>query len=263
MPKNCSKDFSAIIGYVDAMFLHGSRKQMADLKRLFGLQNVRHGDDAAAAISAPVWAWQVSKHGVGLKKALPNYAKWYTTSYLPGYVSTRAPWLTRLSARDGHSSAANISLYWGTLGSPNGVLSPRRCPVLSTPVRAILSPPGPVHVRLNRGKTAAALNAHTKGWHLYAIKQLMWVNGEFDPWRSASMASMFRPGGPLPSTLRTPSIVIPGARHCNNLRARNAINEDVEKTQEAVIKQMAEWTNEFYGQGRGHRRLSLTGTRVR
>ncbi|RYP09597.1 hypothetical protein DL764_001201 [Monosporascus ibericus] len=170
MPKNCSKDFSAIIEYVGDVFLHGSRKQKVDLKRLFGLQGVRHGDDTAAAISAPIWAWQsiqlysgnstfyqmsdaiegvspnttvaeFSKHGVGLKEALPNYAKWCTTSYLPSY----AQYYQR-----------QCELFF-----------PRQ---------------GPYTYASYRGKTAAALNAHIKGWHLYDTKRLMWVNGEFDPW---------------------------------------------------------------------------------
>ncbi len=104
------------------------------------------------------------------------------------------------------------------------------------------------------------LNAHTKGWFLENTKRLMWVNGEFDPWRSASMASEFRPGGPIQPTPQAPSILIPGARHCNDLRITNAAaNEDVRKTQKAVVKQMADWTNEFYGPGRGRRGLPRRG----
>ncbi len=58
MPANCSKDFSAIIDYVDGVFLHGSQKERTGLKKLFGLQDLKYGDDVAAAISAPIWAWQ-------------------------------------------------------------------------------------------------------------------------------------------------------------------------------------------------------------
>lgn len=37
-----------------------------------------------------------SANGVGLKKALPNFAAWYTTSYLPGreYISYLFPLLS-------------------------------------------------------------------------------------------------------------------------------------------------------------------------
>lgn len=62
MPKNCSEDFSAIIDHVDNVFLHGSRKEQADMRELFGLQDLRHNDDAAAAISSPIWAWQSIQH---------------------------------------------------------------------------------------------------------------------------------------------------------------------------------------------------------
>lgn len=58
MPANCSEDFSAVIDHVDGIFLHGSEEEQADIKQMFGLQDVPHGDDAAAAISAPIWAWQ-------------------------------------------------------------------------------------------------------------------------------------------------------------------------------------------------------------
>lgn len=106
------------------------------------------------------------------------------------------------------------------------------------------------------GKTAAALNQRTKGWFLEDTKRLFWVNGEFDPWRSASMASEFRPAGPIEPTPDAPSIIIPGGRHCNDLSVKNAVaNEGVKKTQDAVIKQIAEWTNEFYRPGRGRRGL--------
>ncbi|RYP15867.1 hypothetical protein DL766_009291 [Monosporascus sp. MC13-8B] len=321
MPKNCSSDFSAIIDYVDRVFLHGSRKQKDDLKQLFGLQDVRHGDDAAAAISAPIWAWQsiqlysgyskfyqmcdaiegvspsttvaeFSKRGVGLKKALPNYAKWYTTSYLPGLCASYGyeDWQDKNSVLclDTYNASSpmftdwtesnaffrtwvwmtcNDPFFYYQTGAPWGrptVFSrladaqyyQRQCELF-------FPRQGPYTYASNRGKTAAALNAHTKGWHLYDTKRLMWVNGEFDPWRSASMASVFRTGGPVPSTPQAPSIVIPGARHCNDLRVNNAVNEDVKKTQEAIIKQMAKWANEFYGPGRGRRHLPLTDAKVR
>ena len=97
------------------------------------------------------------------------------------------------------------------------------------------------------------LNDHTGGWQERETKRLMWINGEFDPWRTASMASVFRPGGPLESTPQAPSIVMPGSRHCNDLRANNAVNADVAKTQKTIVQQMAQWTKEFYAAGKFRR----------
>lgn len=79
---------------------------------MFALDDLEMDNDAASAISSPIWAWQsiqfdsgYSKFyqmcdaiegastnasytygdtGVGLKNALPNFANWYKKSYLPG-----------------------------------------------------------------------------------------------------------------------------------------------------------------------------------
>lgn len=106
------------------------------------------------------------------------------------------------------------------------------------------------------GKTASDINAHTKGWqlpeYLDAESRLLWVNGEFDPWRSASVASEFRPRGPLASTPNVPSILIPSSRHCNDLLVQNAVNPDIKKTQADVVSQIAKWTNDFYMTKREH-----------
>jgi hypothetical protein len=50
---------------------------------------------------------------------------------------------------------------------------------------------------------------------------VVWVNGEFDPWRDATVSSIFRPGGLLSSTEAAPVILIPGRIHCTDLIARN------------------------------------------
>ncbi|KAI2775982.1 serine carboxypeptidase S28-domain-containing protein [Daldinia loculata] len=115
MPKNCSEDYAAIIDHVDKVFTNGSQKDTAGLKQLFGLQDLVHLDDVAAAISSPIWAWQSiqftsgysqfyqmcdaiegffpnstaplnssSPRGVGLEIALPNFAGWFKAHYLPG-----------------------------------------------------------------------------------------------------------------------------------------------------------------------------------
>lgn len=115
------------------------------------------------------------------------------------------------------------------------------------------------------GKTAADVNARTKGWHLPefldAESRLLFVNGEFDPWRPASVASPFRPGGPLVSTPDVPSILIPGSRHCNDLGVRNAVNPGVAKAQKDIVAQMAKWTGEFYGAAKGRRSFRSSAAR--
>jgi hypothetical protein len=116
MPKNCSLDYEAIVEYVDSVFTNGTDAEKTALKQQFLLQDLEHEDDAAVAISSPVWAWQsiqfnsgysqfyqmcdaiegangnssrnytssYSDKGIGLSNALPNFAAWFTTNYLPG-----------------------------------------------------------------------------------------------------------------------------------------------------------------------------------
>lgn len=112
MPKNCSSDFEAIIDYVDSVFLNGTASEKTALKEKFALQDLKHDDDAGVAISSAIWAWQsiqqysgysqffqmcdaiegkggnYTERGVGLEKALPNYAAWFTSEYLPGCKSS-------------------------------------------------------------------------------------------------------------------------------------------------------------------------------
>lgn len=115
MPQNCSHDYSAIVDYVDAVFINGSPQDKQELKEMFSLQDLEHDDDAASAITGPISEWQTisftshyslfyqmcdaiegvvpgkrkhsSASGVGLQQALPNFANWFKSIYLPGRKS--------------------------------------------------------------------------------------------------------------------------------------------------------------------------------
>lgn len=97
----------------------------------------------------------------------------------------------------------------------------------------------------NRGLTEDSLNKRTEGWFNTDTTRLLYVNGEFDPWRSASVASEFRPGGPFNGTEAVPSILMEGGRHCNDLLLNNAVHPSVAAAQEAAIAQFEEWVSEF------------------
>ncbi|KAL8377977.1 hypothetical protein RB595_008590 [Gaeumannomyces hyphopodioides] len=101
------------------------------------------------------------------------------------------------------------------------------------------------------GATDLQLNQLTGGWNLTNTTRLLWINGEFDPWRSASVSSDFRPGGPLQSTPEAPVFVMSGARHCEDMQIRNNVNPAVGEAQEAATAQIQTWVAEFYAQGNG------------
>lgn len=111
MPQNCSTDISLVIDHIDSVLLNGTASEIRSLKSMFGLQDLEHKDDFAAALENGPWLWQgnqfytnsgffdfcdavenVSQNstslpgadGVGLEKALAGYANWFKTVSLPG-----------------------------------------------------------------------------------------------------------------------------------------------------------------------------------
>ncbi len=59
-------------------------------------------------------------------------------------------------------------------------------------------------------KSVAGVNAWTGGWSVTNTTRLMYVNGQYDPWRDSTVSSINRPGGPLQSTSEVPVYVVPG-----------------------------------------------------
>ncbi|KAL1890725.1 hypothetical protein Sste5346_008049 [Sporothrix stenoceras] len=94
------------------------------------------------------------------------------------------------------------------------------------------------------GKTAEMLNDWTSGWE-FNTRRILWVNGEFDPWRPASVSSTFRPGGPLESTPDAPVIIIKGGRHCEDFFARSN-NTYLANVVEQEVSYIAGFVDEFY-----------------
>lgn len=58
MPKNCSKDVSLVIDYMDNILTHGNKNAVTALKTKFGLESVEHNDDFMAVLENGPWLWQ-------------------------------------------------------------------------------------------------------------------------------------------------------------------------------------------------------------
>jgi hypothetical protein len=97
-----------------------------------------------------------------------------------------------------------------------------------------------------KGKTVDDVNTWTGGWNMNTTR-LIWANGEFDPWRDATVSSEFRPGGPLESTPEHPNNLIPGGIHCSDLVTSNGkANAGVKKIQDNEVAVIKAWAKEFY-----------------
>ncbi|KAK0716778.1 serine carboxypeptidase S28 [Lasiosphaeria miniovina] len=211
--------------------------------------------------------------GVGLKKALTNYASWFRNEYVPNVCTdndgnlqsvndcfdtynTSQAFYADWTVGNGWNRQWMWFLcnepfsYWQT-GAPKNhtTIVSRYVSVEYYQRQCALSFPteGNATYGSAAGKTVDMTNDVTQGWDLTNTTRLLWVNGEFDPWRSASVSSELRPGGPLESTAAAPVFLMPGARHCNDLLTKTAdINEGVRATQRAVIAQMEVWAQDFY-----------------
>lgn len=99
------------------------------------------------------------------------------------------------------------------------------------------------------GKTAADVNAYTKGWLSTNTTRLIWTTGQYDPWRTSGMGSEYRPGGPYTGTPTEPLNQIPGGFHCSDLILENgAVNAGVQKVIDIEVYQIKTWVAEFYQQ---------------
>ncbi|KAK2003332.1 endoprotease [Colletotrichum falcatum] len=302
MPSECRSSFEAIIAHVDSVFQSGSREEQEEIKKQFGLQDLTRLDDAANALSQPIIAWTFVQpsddhtsfydmcnaikgtslreaispeidQGARLKRALDNYATWFTTYFLPGRCDSYgySDWAGRSNVqcfgtlnpqweafRDlSPKNTLDRSWNWMTCtyfrlwitGAPesqptvysrlvNTTYMERQCDILFPPQDRS----GGAEVALKM--TDAAMNALTGGWDHQGTR-ILFTNGEFDPWRSASVSSIFRPGGPMQGTSEQPIILIKGVQHCADMLARNLIDEPVQKAIAAGIEIISKWVAEF------------------
>jgi len=119
---------------------------------------------------------------------------------------------------------------------------------------ALYFPPSPNGVTYDKAhQTEAGVNAYTNGWDLTVVEdlpRLLFVNGEFDPWRDATVSSDFRPGGPLASTAENPIFIIPRGIHCSDLvTANGAANAGVQAVIDAEVAQVTQWFQQWPKQG--------------
>lgn len=101
-----------------------------------------------------------------------------------------------------------------------------------------------------KGKTAADVNKFTGGgWNVVNTTRVMHTNGQHDPWRDATISSVFREGGEFKGSEQVPVRMIKGGGHCSDLsKAHWDRNEGLLKVVDEVLWNMKVWVAEFYGE---------------
>lgn len=96
------------------------------------------------------------------------------------------------------------------------------------------------------GFTEEHTSLYSRGWTPRNPKRVIFIDGELDPWRSASVSSDFRTGGPLKSTNDAPVFVIPGSNHCRDSSIDPNGHPDRWAVQKAAVGHMQRWLKEYY-----------------
>ncbi|KAI6359661.1 hypothetical protein MCOR25_006989 [Pyricularia grisea] len=281
LPRNCSADVRAVVAHVDRVLDSGNSTTARQLKRMFGLEHLRH-DDFAEQITTPIWKWQgdhravfdfcdymqsddgriknvnlTSDRGLGLEKALPLYAK---------FVNSTRGEVCRQFNCDSHSNTRGFNtptdlsgrrqwdwmlchnpFGWWQVGPPesdgtNIVSSHMRPEHFSRQCALMFPTTGGFNSGSVRGFTESMLNAWTAGWDA-DFERVIFCNGGDDPWNSATVTSEFRPGGPRRSTDKAPVFVIPGGIHVPDLIIDDTPSEMLVVAQELEV--MGRWLEEW------------------
>ena len=224
------------------------------------------GQNNTAALPGP--------DGVGLTKALKGYATWTKKILLPGYCEAYGyfkgkdntecfdsynasnPLYTDLSVNNAADRQwewflCNQPFGWWQDGAPAGTPT-----IVSRLVTAdyfirqcgLYFPPGPggQTYGIAKGATESEVNAYTGGWFIDNTTRLVYTNGQYDPWRDATVSSLFRPGGPLVSTEQVPVNIVPSGYHCSDLITANAqVNAGCRAVFNSEKAQLAEWVSQY------------------
>ncbi|KAL2178375.1 serine carboxypeptidase S28-domain-containing protein [Thermothelomyces heterothallicus CBS 202.75] len=211
--------------------------------------------------------------GVGLTKALDGYAKYVKEQVIPGFCESAGypEWegenniacfknldpnnaaykdlsLDNWINRQWNWMLCNEPFEWWQDGAPltrptlvsrlvNADYWRKQCP--------LHFPEGGYGIAA--GKRAKDVNRWTGGWSVTNTTRAMHTNGQYDPWRDATLSSKFRPGGPVQSTKRLPVRLVKGGTHCSDLYGQNwAVNEDVKKLAQDAADEMTGWVGEWY-----------------
>lgn len=217
--------------------------------------------------------------GVGVEKVLENWTKWMKYYQLPGFCASfgekyypglysknstycdesydpNNPFYTDMSV----GNPWNRQYLWLSCNEPFSARTASAPKGVTTLISRLLNveygyhmcdmlfPKGP-HGEAYGLRTADEFNEYWGGWNIGNTSRLLLVNGEYDYWRSATVAAENRPEGPLKSTEQLPTWIVPGGYHCSDsLYYRNGrLNEGVRKVIHEILAQLEAWVKEWPG----------------
>ncbi|RYP05719.1 hypothetical protein DL764_003612 [Monosporascus ibericus] len=275
LPRKCSRNLRTAIHYIDSVFQGGNEEQIAQLKTFFGLGSLRDAD-FADILANPLSEFQSDARitmafcdylgasntkvksqngdGVDLKSVLQAYASYVKmtagcgpdgsicSTYDPAIVwddttvNLDRPWLWMV---------CNEPFGWHQVGPDvsdgTNIVSTamqetqysRRCPLMFPETNGFV-------VGSVRGWNETHLNEWTGGWDS-EFEKVIFVDGQYDPWRSASVSSDYRPEGGAYNTTEAPAFIVEGGIHCPEM----IIDANSWAVVQSCVEIMAGWIQEW------------------
>ncbi|KAJ5018773.1 hypothetical protein K4K57_003585 [Colletotrichum sp. SAR 10_99] len=244
MPRNCSEGVKLVIKKVDSILSKGERQEIAAMKKEFGVALLNDVDFASTLtkmlpnsfsyvsefcnnmekrVNKRTLKKGLNEADVALDGAWNMFAN-LTQRYWKDCTDTPCDWEHEKEI-EFPSSPTNLGTArswawqlcnefgWWHIGPPqsdgNNIVSShltserykRHCDDCFPEVNGF-------RPAMSRGATADDFNEWTKGGWDAPFEKVMFVDGEFDMWNSATMSSAYRPGGPWNSTEEVPRMVV-------------------------------------------------------
>ncbi|KAL0944488.1 extracellular serine carboxypeptidase 1 [Colletotrichum truncatum] len=278
LPRGCAADIKLVIAKVDAELTRGDKTRIAAMKREFGLESVGDNGDFGHVLSQPIAQWQKDRDevfkfcnyietfanngrvdqsrvnsGVGLTAAWKGYTSYMQGKWKNPCFKRQCDWNYNTDAlnpnlltdeRSWQWQLCNEPFGWWQVGPPNSdgtnivsshyrpIHQQRTCDLYFPEVRGFKP-------AISEGFTATQFNDWTKGGWNAPFQNVIFVDGEFDPWKSATMSSDYRPGGPSKSTDNTPRFVIKGGGHVPDFVV--GVSREVATVTQKQVQIMEKW----------------------
>ncbi|TEA14277.1 putative extracellular serine carboxypeptidase [Colletotrichum sidae] len=277
LPSNCSTDVKRVVAMVDKVLDKGTRKEVAKMKAQFGLGSLHDDGDFAYILYQPVISWadnqtavyefcdylETGGHtrksqdwGVGRQGAWEGY-----TSYMQQYwndtcaqgvcawnAKTEAHNATHLGAdRAWRWQLCNEPLGWWQVGPPKSdgknIASSHIRPEHESRDCALYFPQTKgFKSEIEEGFTADMFNLWTGGWDA-DFQNVLFVDGEYDPWIEAGVSATSRPGGVVKSSKRVERYVIRKGMHVPDFDIVGG--EEYRRVTKRSVEAMGRWIKEW------------------
>ncbi|RUS12720.1 peptidase S28, partial [Endogone sp. FLAS-F59071] len=268
-PPHCRNSIINTVKYVDSVLFGKNAKKIQSLKARFGLPNVTHNDDFAAALIIPIWNWQsLAPNSVNQftyfceffdkAKTEPDQITAYA-SYMTGYVKnltcpdqdecfgTHNPRLPRYTDISLDNAARSWTWqlcyefgFWQS-APPKGyptLVSTLYTPEYSERQCRFYFPDSilPETPRIDY------INKEFGGWNI-TDDNIFWINGQFDPWRDVTVNAVEAPK--RVNTSASPDVVIQGGIHGWDEYWKQNITAPIVEVHDEVIASLRAWLKKF------------------